>query len=318
MSVGDRAVAGAMHPLPPAVPRRRARIWKREAPYVAALSPAALILGLFFLTPAIWAIYTSTTSLALTDVGATQPHFIGLDNYRRLGNDPDFPKIVTNTVIFVVGSAVIGQSGLGLALALLIDHARHRGYRLAANLAFAAVLLAWIAPPVLTGFIWGGIYAYRHGTLNALLGAVGLGPVDMLGQAPMFSVILADIWRGTAFAMLIFLGALQTIPSQVYEAARVDGASAWARFWDHTLPTLRHVATLVLLMTTIVTLGSFLLILVMTNGDPGYQTETIALYAYHRAFSQFEIGFGASISVVMLTLNLVFAGVYLRLARVRA
>jgi multiple sugar transport system permease protein len=288
-----------------------------NTPYVLATLPAAIILALFFLAPVLWAVYISLTDKALLRLDGGSTQFIGLDNYRALADIADFRKFVWNTVVFVAGSAVVGQTGLGLALALLLHHATGRGYRLS-SLAYAAVLVAWISPPVFAGSVWGGIFEYRHGLLNTALGKVGLGPVDMLGQYPMLSVIIADVWRGTAFAMVIFLGALQTVPRTIYEAARVDGAGIWHRFWDQTLPSLRHVVALVLLTTTLVTMGSFLLILILTNGDPGYQTETIALFAFHRAFGQYEIGFGAAISVVMLAMNLLFAALYLRLARVKS
>jgi multiple sugar transport system permease protein len=286
-----------------------------NTPYVLATFPAALILALFFVLPAVWAVYLSFTDKALLGLGATETHFIGLDNYRAFGQIADFNKFLWNTLVFVTGSAVIGQTGIGFGLALLLHYATGRGYRLS-HLAYAAVLVAWISPPVFAGSVWGGIFEYRHGLLNTALGKVGLGPVDMLGQYPMLSVIIADVWRGTAFAMVIFLGALQTIPPSIYEAARVDGAGTWQRFWDQTLPSLRHVVAIVLITTTLVTMGSFLLILILTNGDPGYQTETIALFAYHRAFVQYQIGFGAAISVLLLALNLLFAAFYLYVARV--
>ncbi len=286
----------------------------RSFPYVVALTPAALLVSFAFFIPAGWAIYTSMTSLSLTDIGAATPQFVGLDNYRRLLDNPDFPKFLRNTLVFVLGAAVIGQTLVGLGVALLIHQAQTNRHRLA-PIAFGAVLLAWVCPPTLAGFIWGGIFDYRNGFLNAILARIGLGRVDMLGDHAMFSVILVESWRGLAFAMIIFLGALQTIPVQIYEAAQVDGAPAWRLFWDHTLPLLRHMAALVLLMTTIVTSGSFLMILILTNGDPAYQTETIALNAYHTAFAFFEIGYGASISVVLLLINILFAAVYLRLAR---
>jgi len=289
---------------------------RNNTPYLLLTLPAAAILALFFVAPALWAVYISLTDKALLGFGATGTHFIGLDNYRALADIADFRKFVWNTIVFVVGSAIIGQTGLGLALALLLHHATGRGYRLS-HLAYAAVLVAWISPPVFAGSVWGGIFEYRHGLFNTALGKIGLGPIDMLGQYPMLSVVIADVWRGTAFAMVIFLGALQTVPKTIYEAARVDGAGPWQRFWDQTLPSLRHVVALVLLTTTLVTMGSFLLILILTNGDPGYQTETIALFAYHRAFVQYEIGFGAAISVLMLLMNLLFASFYLYLARVK-
>jgi multiple sugar transport system permease protein len=281
-----------------------------------ALAPAALLLCLFFLWPALWAAWTSLTDLTLTDFGGADAAFVGLDNYRRLWDDPDLPLVVRNTVVFVAGSAVVGQFGLGFALALLLDHARRRGYRLVV-LAHGAVLAAWITPLVLAGFVWVGLLDYFDGTLNAALGAVGLGRVDWLGRFPMGAVIVADVWRGTGFAVLVLLGALRTVPPDVLEAARVDGAGAWRRFWDHTLPSVLPIALLVLLMTTITALGGFLLIEVLTSGA-GFQTTTVALYAYRNAFGQYEIGYGSAIAVVMLALNLAFALVYLRLARVWA
>jgi multiple sugar transport system permease protein len=206
-----------------------------------------------------------------------------------------------------------------LGLALLIDHATARGARLA-GAAFACVMLAWISPPLLTAFIWSRILTPTGGSLNALLEAIGLSPVDPLLNRQMASVILVEVWRGTAFATIILLGALQTIPRGIHEAARIDGMGPLARFRDHTLPLLKPVLALVLLMTTIAASGSFLMIYVLTNGGPAKQTETIALYAYHQAFGAppFEIAFGAAISVVLLLLNLVFALVYLGIARRRA
>jgi multiple sugar transport system permease protein len=294
-------------------PEKRGGAVRREAPYVAATLPAAVILAFFFVTPAIWAIGTSLTDRALT---RSETHWIGLDNYRVLWHNPDFPKFIRNSISFILGSAVIGETGLGLTLALLIDHATRCRYRLA-GLAYAAVLAAWICPPALAGAIWGEIYVFglRDGPLNVMLTTVGLPRVDMLGNYPMLSVVIAEVWRGTAFAMVIFLGALQTVPRSMYEAARVDGAGAWRQFVDHTLPSIRHALALVLMMTTIVAMGSFLLILILTNGDPGLQTETLALFAYHTAFVPFEIGYGAAIAVVMLVANLLFALVYLRLTR---
>jgi ABC-type sugar transport system permease subunit len=118
--------------------------------------------------------------------------------------------------------------------------------------------------------------------------------------------------------MLIFLGALRTIPSDIYEAARVDGANAFRRFWDHTLPLLRPIAALTLLSVTMATFGTFILIQALTNGGPALQTEVIALYAFHQAFQAHAVGYGSTIAVVMLALNLAFAIVFLRWSRARA
>ena len=290
----------------------------RNSAYLVGVTPAALLLSLFFVGPALWAIYSSLTNLALVGVDAANPRFVGLDNYTRLFSDPDFAQVIRNSVTFVVGSAVIGQFGLGLLLALLIDHAERRRWWFA-TIAYGAALLAWVNPTLIAGFLWVAMYDFFFGSLNhVFLSAVGLPPVNWLGSCPMPSVIVANIRRGTAFTMIIFLGALKTIPPDIYEAARIDGANTWQRFWDHTLPSLRPIAALTLLSITMSTFGTFIVIQTLTNGGPGIATEVIALYAFHTAFQSYSIGYGTAIAVVMLALNLVFATAYLYVSRARA
>jgi multiple sugar transport system permease protein len=299
-----------------ATPGRRGRLGRNRL-YLAGLSPAAFLLALFFVGPALWALGSSFTNRALVGIDAANPRFVGLDNYARLFSDPDFGRVILNSVIFVIGSAIIGQFVLGLLLALLLDHAQRRGF-LATSLVYAAVLLAWVNPTIIAGFLWVAMFDFYNGSLNAGLHVVGGAPVNWLGQGPMLAVIIANTWRGTAFTMLIFLGALRTIPSDIYEAARVDGASAFRRFWDHTLPILRPIAALTLLSVTMATFGTFILIQTLTNGGPAFQTEVIALYAFHEAFQNHAVGYGSTIAVVMLALNLAFAIVFLRWSRARA
>jgi multiple sugar transport system permease protein len=248
---------------------------------------------------------------------AARPRFVGIDNYLRLASDPDFWTVIRNSIVFVTASAIVGQFVLGLGLALLIDHAERRGWRFA-TVAYAAVLLAWVNPTLIAGFLWVAMFDFYFGSLNMALHAIGMQSVNWLGEAPMPAVVIANIWRGTAFTMIIFLGALKTIPPDIYEAARVDGAGAWRRFWDHTLPSLRPIAALTLLSITMSTFGTFIVIQTLTNGGPGSATEVIALYAFHTAFQQYAIGYGSAIAVVMLTLNLIFATMYLRWSRARA
>lgn len=286
-----------------------------NTPYVVALLPALGLIALFFLGPALWAIYASFTNMALVGADAAHPRVVGLANYARLFRDPDFFSVVRNSVVFVVGSAVIGQFLLGLGLALLLEHAERRGLR-GGNLVYAAVLLAWVNPTLIAGFLWAAMFDFYFGTLNVTLKAFGLPPQSWLGNQAMLAIIVANVWRGTAFTMLIFLSGLKTIPAEIYEAARVDGAGAWQRFVDHTLPNLKYIAMLALMNITIATLGAFVLILGLTGGGPGLQTEVLALYAYHTAFQAREIGYGSSIAMLMLLLNFVFAGVYLWFFRV--
>lgn len=299
----------------PATGRARRR---RDRAYAVAISPAALVLALFFAGPALWAVYISLTDLSLLGFGASA-RFIGLDNYRRFWHDPDVPKIIRNTVVFVVWAAIVGETACGLLLAVLLNYAKAQRYRLG-DLAFAAVLLAWISPPLLTAFIWARLLDERNGVFNGALAALGFHRISYLGDHAITCVIVVEIWKGIGFATVVFLGALQSVPQSVYEAARVDGAGAIARFRDHTLPLLRNVAALVLTMTTIVAAGSFLMILLLTNGDPGLQTETLALFAFHQGLGlqSLDIGYGSAISVVLLIGNTLFAAIYLRAARERS
>ncbi|HEU4571358.1 MAG TPA: sugar ABC transporter permease [Candidatus Limnocylindrales bacterium] len=289
----------------------------RNRLYLAGLAPAAILLALFFVGPALWAIGASFTNRALVGLDAAHPRFVGLDNYAHLFGDPDFARVVLNSIVFVVGSAIVGQFVLGLGLALLLDHAERRGF-VSTSFVYGSVLLAWVNPTIIAGFLWVAMFDYYNGSLNVGLQTIGLGPVDWFGRAPMLAIIVANTWRGTAFTMLIFLGALRTVPSDIYEAARVDGANAFRRFWDHTLPILRPIAALTLLSVTIATFGTFILIQALTNGGPSFQTEVIALYAFHEAFGSHAIGYGSTIAVVMLALNLAFAIVFLRWSRARA
>jgi multiple sugar transport system permease protein len=295
----------------------RRRLLARNRLYLAGLSPAAFLLALFFVGPALWALGSSFTNRALVGIDAANPRFVGLANYQHLFADRDFAQVIVNSIVFVVGSAIVGQFLLGLGLALLLDHAERRGF-VATTLVYAVVLLAWVNPTIIAGFLWVAMFDYYNGSLNVGLTHLGLGPVDWFGQAPMLSVIVANIWRGTAFTMLIFLGALRTIPSDIYEAARVDGANAVRRFWDHTLPMLRPIAALTLLSITMATFGTFIVIQTLTNGGPALQTEVIALYAFHEAFQNHAVGYGSTIAVVMLALNLIFAVLFLRWSRARA
>jgi multiple sugar transport system permease protein len=297
---------GIARPLPVVPAQRRSRAWRRQLPYAVALAPAAALLGFFYVWPALWAIYTSLTDLSLTLTGGAEARFVGLENYRRLFRHADFRLVVENSIVFVAGSALVGQIGLGLGLALLLEQARRRGYRLLAGLTQAAVLTAWICPLALAAFVWVEILDYYTGSLNAALVRLDREPVDWLGRFPMASVIVADVWRGTGFALLIFLGALRTVPPEIHEAARVDGAGAWRRFRDQTLPLILPFGALALLATTITTLGNFLLIEVLTKGA-GLQTMTLALFAYRNAFESYQIGYGAAVAVVILAINLVLA-----------
>ncbi len=287
----------------------------RRKELLLAVLPAFIVIGIFFLGPAVWAVYISFTDYALLGPSAKNPKFIGLDNYVRMIKDPLFTQALFNSVVFVVGSAYLGQFLIGLGLALLLHYSSKWGIP-GGTLVYSTVLIGWVVPALLAGFIWVAMYDYYYGTLNMILKTLGMSPVSWLSrELAMLSVILANIWRGTAFTMILFLSGLETVPQEVYDAAKIDGASGLQILRYITLPMLKEIAVIDLLSITMSTFGVFIIILTLTNGGPGFATEVLALYAYHRAFQSYEIGYGSAISVFLILINVALGVIYIRFSR---
>jgi multiple sugar transport system permease protein len=289
---------------PADAPRRdRGRNVRRLTP----LLPAGLLLLLFFVGPMLWCVYTAFTDTALSGSGTI--HFTGLDNFDRLVHDPSFWHSILLTLMFVIGSAVIGQNTLGLLIALIM---RGRN-RIARLIVTGLVLGAWAVPEVVAAFCWYA-FLYRTGTLNGLLHHVGLSQ-DWLYTTPMLAVILANVWRGTAFSMLVYDAALSDVPPELLEAAAIDGASSWQRLRRVTLPLIRRSIVSNLMLITLQTLAAFGLIFVMTGGGPGTASQTTPLYMYEQSFKFYELGYGTAMALVLLLVGALFSVIYLRLIR---
>ncbi|MGO4186557.1 carbohydrate ABC transporter permease [Pseudarthrobacter sp. TAF60_1] len=272
--------------------------------------PAVLLLLVFLAGPVLWAFHASFTNAALTGRNARSPGWIGLENYQRLFTDPVLPLSLALTVIFVAGSAIVGQNLLGLAIAILMRRAR----RPVAAVVGTAVVAAWVLPEIVAAF---AAYAYfsRDGTLNRILGGLGLGQPDWLYSFPMVAIMLANIWRGTAFSMLVYRAALDDVPGEVTEAALMDGASGWQRLAYVTIPMIRGSITTNLMLITLQTLAVFTLIWVMTAGGPANASTTLPVLAYQEAFKFGDIGYGTAVASVLILIGLVFGAVYVRLLR---
>ncbi len=272
--------------------------------------PAVVLLAVFLAGPVLWAFQASFTNAGLTGRNARNPEWIGLDNYQRLLVDPVFPLSLGLTVLFVLGSAVLGQNLLGLALAVLMRRAR----RAVSSLVGTAVVAAWVLPEIVAAF---AAYAYfsRDGTLNQLLGGLGLGQPDWLYSWPMVAVVLANTWRGTAFSMLVYRAALNDVPSEVAEAAQMDGAGGWQRLAYITLPMIRGSIATNLMLITLQTLAVFTLIWVMTAGGPANASSTLPILAYQEAFRFGDIGYGTAVATVLILIGAVFGAIYIRLLR---
>ena len=277
---------------------------------ILPLLPAVLLLAAFMLGPIVYSLYGSLTDRALTGPRAADPQFIGLDNYTELLGSAEFWNSFVLTVVFVLASAVIGQNVLGMLLAVLMRSSA----KAVRSLVSGIVVLAWVLPEIVAAF---ALYAFfaEDGTLNAALGWFGVEQTAWLYYFPMLSVIVANIWRGTAFSMLVYNAALAEVPPDLIEAATIDGATAWQRFTRVTLPVIRRSISTNLLLTTLQTLGVFTLIWVMTGGGPGSASATLPVLAYQEAFKFAQVGYGTAIATVTLLIGAVFSIVYIRVLK---
>ncbi|MGW4639448.1 carbohydrate ABC transporter permease [Sphaerisporangium sp. NPDC004334] len=276
------------------------------------LLPALLLLVVFMAGPILWSVYIAFTNETLTGAASVNSRFVGFANFVKMFGDEDFRNSFLLTFIFVIGSAVVGQNTLGLIIALL-QRGRGRAVRSVVN---GVVIAAWVVPEVVAAACWYSFLS-EEGTLNELLGVLGLSQ-DWLFTAPMIAIILANIWRGTAFSMLVYSAALSDVPADLLEAAAVDGASTWSRLVHITLPLIRRSIMSNLMLITLQTLASFGLIYALTGGGPGTASQTTPLYMYEQAFRYFEIGYGSAMALVMLVIGAVFSLVYLRLIKADA
>ncbi|MET0992436.1 MAG: sugar ABC transporter permease [Lacisediminihabitans sp.] len=310
-----RRFGGEPGGLPPETPKQRARrrsqiATRRSIARSIPLLPAIVLLSVFLLGPVISSFYGSFTNMSLTGAAAQGSTFIGFENYAKLFADKDFPKSVLLTLIFVFASAVVGQNVLGLGLALLMRSAN----KLVRSLVGTFVVAAWVLPEIVAAF---SAYAFfsSKGTLNTILGSVGITGENWLYDFPMLSVILANIWRGAAFSMLVYSAAVQEVPQEITESAEVDGAGGFKRLIYITLPVIRRSISTNLMLTTLQTLSVFTLIYVMTGGGPGTNSSTLPILAYQEAFKFSQLGFGTAIATIMLLVGAVFSIIYIRALR---
>ncbi|WP_051853323.1 carbohydrate ABC transporter permease [Streptomyces aureocirculatus] len=263
---------------------------------------------LFLAGPIGYCAYIAFTDLQLT--GQAHESFVGLENFRTAFGDEDFLNAVWLTLVFTFLSSIVGQNTLGLALASLMQ----RASKPVRTVTGAVVITAWVLPEVVAGFL---LYAFfrRDGTLNAVLDLLHLPSQNWLYTLPILAVSFANMWRGTAFSMLVYSAALNDIPKEITEAAEVDGAGGWRRMWHITLPMIRRSIGTNLMLNTLQTLSVFGLIWVMTRGGPGNRSQTLPLFMYEQAFQKSMIGYGTAVALLLLVVGSLFSLVYMRLLR---
>jgi ABC-type sugar transport system permease subunit len=276
------------------------------SPYLWVL-PAILLYGLFNTVPLVAGIWLSL----LRWDGIEPPRFIGLRNFQRLFRDEKLAAALLHNVQYAVGT-VGGKVVLSLFLALLLNQAlRGRGFYRTAL--FMPVVMSF----VVVGILWTWIYNDSFGIVNNLLRAVGLDALalDWLGnpRVALWSLIAVDIWKWYGFHMVIFLAGLQTIPAELYEAARVDGASRLRQLRSITLPLLKPVMTVNVTLSLLGAMNVFDIPFVMTQGGPGDATNVLALHIYIQAFKFNRIGYGTALSYTLFVLVTVIALAQLKL-----
>jgi multiple sugar transport system permease protein len=275
------------------------------------LLPTWILLLIFFFLPIALTFYYAFTNMSLTGAASAHTQFIGFQNFTSMFTDPSFRISVINTIVFLILSAVIGQQVLGLIIALLINE-KKQWFR---SIIGTLVIAGWVTPEIVVAFIW---FAFLNdqGTANVMLGWLGIKPIHWLTSFPMVSVVIANIWHGTAFSMLVFQAALGDVPKDIQEAAMIDGASGWQRLWRITLPMIRGSIVTNMVLITLQTLGLFTLIYALTGGGPGTATQTLPIYMYQAAFSSYQLGYGTAISLILLLIGIIFSVGYIKVSKV--
>ncbi len=277
---------------------------------LALLAPALLVLLLTTTVPLVYLGWTSLNRIDLSMPWLTG--FVGAGNFGKMGEDPRFWNSLWLTVVYT-GSTVVLQVIIGLSLALLVLQIP-RGQALLRVGAILPIVLA----PVVVGLFWRTLVLSPDvGLVDMATRALGLGSHNWLGdpQLALISVIAIHTWQWTPFAFLVLLATLSTLPPDVYEAARLDRASAWQRFVHITLPLIRPAIMMVVIMRMMTALSAFAAIFAATGGGPGSATEILNLYAYRTSFTELNLGYGASLAMVLLAITLLVSFFMFRLRR---
>ncbi len=293
-------------------PRSGASRWARireAAVGYGFLAPNLALMAVFLFWPIIWAIQLSFQETQ----GFGQPEWVGFDNYTRLLGDPVFWQSLGNTLVLTLLTVPIDMIG-GLGLAVLLNSVLP-----ARGVVRTIIVLPMVISGVASGMIATIIFYQSTGIINKTLVAVGLPAVEWqsAGVPAMISIVIVSIWLRIGFNMIIYLAGLQGISPELYEAARIDGASRWQQFRSITVPLVGPSTFFLLIMNVIATFQAFDLIFVMTGGGPGYSTSVLGTYAYRNGFQIREQGYGAAIGVVLLLITLAFTYVQWKTSRTR-
>ena len=283
--------------------------WVERHLRILMLAPAMLVLLALTIFPSAYMFVAAATRISPNPDLPWE--FAGIDNFTRLLTDQQFHIGLWNTLVFTV-SAVTIEFLLGLGLALLLDR-----YVRKLNVLKTLLMLPMMLPPVAVAITWKLIYEPQFGVLNEIMFNLGLPPQAWAGDArlAMLSLIIADVWQWTPFMFLLMLAGLASLPIEPYEAAEIDGASAWRQFRDLTLPFLRPVIAIALLLRIMGALRLFDLVFILTGGGPADRTKTLSLYIYQVAYRFADQSYAAAISLFVLFATVAFSTWFIKRMR---
>ena len=271
------------------------------------LSPTFIILVVLVAFPILYSIYLSFFDMILSRPGKLD--FVGLKNYVDILQNPVFLNSLWKTGYFTI-SFLVGTTFLGIGIALILNQEF-----IGKSIIITILLIPWAIPRVVNALIWKWIYDGNYGVFNAIM--VKLGVIDKyrfwFGESPFVSLLLISIaymWKMIPFVALLVLAALQTIPRELYEAAKVDGANAWKRFWQITIPQLKYPLIIILILQTTRAIKVFDLIAVLTKGGPGDRTMVTYYYVYKIAFDYLNVSSGSAAAYVVTAIISLFAIFY--------
>ncbi len=274
------------------------------------IAPTILVFCAVIVYPLVSALYLSLFSIYTPTL---KGKWVGLDNFTRMLGSDEFWGSLVNNLIWTAGTLTL-QVIFGILLALMLN--QNMAFR---ALARSLILFPYFVSTVVAVLVWRWLFNDLYGILNHMMLWAGLldMPIDWLGSMPnaMISIIFVGAWKYFPFVVIVILARLQTIPEHLYEAAKIDGAGAFARFWDITLPQIREVLLVVILLRSIWDFKEFDLIYLLTGGGPITSTQTLPLMVYKEAFALNEMGGASALAVLMMVLMLFFMLMYLRQTR---
>jgi multiple sugar transport system permease protein len=283
--------------------------WVERHLRVLMIAPAMTVLLALTIFPSIYMFVAALTRISPNP--DTPWEFAGADNFLRLFADEQFHASLLNTLTFAFFAVSI-EFLLGLGLALLLDRHIRR-----LNFLKTLLMLPMMLPPIAVAITWKLIYEPQFGILNEIMFQLGLPLQAWAGDVKlaMFSIIVADVWQWTPFVFLLMLAGLSSLPAEPYEAAALDGASAWRQFWDLTLPFLKPVIAIALLLRIMDALRLFDLVFVLTGGGPADRTKTLSLYIYQVAYRFADPSYAAAISLFVLFVTVAFSSWFIKRMR---